>query len=124
MVWAIVDEEVFSPSDDGQTKFIRLPLSPGIVAWAVSVEVPAAVTTPRRRLGFVAPFVGIDGRQLVGPSEAVFRNLSGQPLALHHVGFAWLNDYTGLSGRPEGYGVAISPDRGAFPATFSLWALT
>lgn len=124
MPWTQVDEVLFAESDDARYKFLELPTTPGVIAWAVALEVTSAITAPRRRTGFIVPFVGTEGRQVFGPSEAVFRNLLGEPLAFHLLNYSWLGWYPNLAGRVEGYGIACTPDRGGLPATLALWRLT
>lgn len=123
MAWSAVDELLYSEGEDPRYKFLVLPSGGPQVAWAVSLETTGVITVPRRRTGFIVPFVGIDGRQLLGPSEAVFRNLDGQPLSLHIVGYGWLQQYPGLTARVQGYGVGCVPERGAYPSVLTLWGL-
>lgn len=115
---------MFEPSEDGEYQVLELPELPGVVAWAVSLEFPGGIIPARRRVGFFYAIVGIDGRQLAGPSEEMLPGLQGQPPALHLLEFSWLGAYVGLVDQVEGYGVVVAPDRGAYPVIARLWGLT
>lgn len=123
-MWTAVDEVLFAEQDYGRYKFLVLPGGGSPIAWGVTLETTGAIAAPRLRTGFVVPFLGVADRQVFGPSEAVFRSLLGQPLAIHLVGYEWATAYSGLTGRATGYGVACAPDRGAFPSVLTLWRLT
>lgn len=124
MAWATVGSVTFLAVDEGRWKFIELPTVAGAVAFALAVEASSSGSLPRRRIGFMAPFAAVDSQQLVGPITTVFTNLDGEGLALHLIEYLYLDSYPGLRARAAAFGVAFTPERGAFPAVVGLAVLT
>ena len=124
MPWSSQGSVSFAPGEDGIYKFIVFPTVANVVAWGLEVDAASSGTLPRRRVGFMVPFAGVAGRQLMGTTVEVFSGLQGLPQAFHLLDFSYIDYYPNLLGRVEGFGVAFAPDRGVFPCTVGLGALT
>lgn len=124
MPWGVASAVSFSAVEDARYKFLALPLGGSQVAWGVSLDVPAQLDQPRRRSGFISAFVSVGDRELFGPSEALFYGVEGRPVGIHLLDYRWIQMYPGLASMITAYGVAVCPERGAYPATATLWGLT
>ncbi len=124
MPWTVQSTTVLSPTEERLYRPIPVPQLTGTVVWALSLSSAGEDTVPRLRNGFMAPFISVDGLTLFGPSEELFRRVVGTMVGVHAIGYGWASQYPALPNKTLLFGVAVAPDRGAVPATATLYRLT